>query len=368
MKKVLVFTIVLAAAFLLSTYSLALDLSESQSDSLGIPELEESIPESAEDILGSVKVSDDTGSAGARILEAVFGNLGDVFKSALKSGAAIILIAVIFSMAGAFFTPKPGAPDYTVLAASLAVAAVAAGNTLSFMGLGKEVINELDVFSKTLLPTLAAASAATGNLSSSAAMYAATVLFMNVLVSMASTFVVPLIYAYTASAAAGAALGDSSLTAVAGFIKWAVMTALTALTIAFTVYLTVTGVISNTADAVTAKVAKTAVSALLPVVGGMISDAAGTVASSISVLKNAVGVFGLIVIAAVCAEPFLRLSVHYLVFKAVSALISPIADPRIGKLVSAIATSLGLILGVAGTLAIMFFISVISVLKAVTVF
>jgi stage III sporulation protein AE len=273
---------------------------------------------------------------------------------------------VLFTAAAAFF-PDGRAAAYLGMAASLAVAAVAAGGAASFLGMAAEVVEELDLFSKTLLPVMSAAGAAAGNISSSAAGYAATVLFMNVLTSLARGLLIPLIYAYLAAAAAGAALGENGLYAAANFIKWLVMVLLTVITVAFTIYLTVSGVIANTADVATAKIAKAAVSTFLPVVGGMISDAAGTVASGAMVLKNTIGIFGMAAVAAVCALPFLKLGVQYLVFKLTAALIEPLADGRLGKLVSSVATAFSLMLGIAGAVAIMLFISILSVMKAVSV-
>lgn len=58
------------------------------------------------------------------------------------------------------------------------------------------------------------------------------------------------------------------------------------------------------ADALAARVTKTAVSAALPVVGSILSDAASTLAAAAGTLKATIGIFGLLAVAAICLPPF----------------------------------------------------------------
>ncbi len=56
-----------------------------------------------------------------------------------------------------------------------------------------------------------------------------------------------------------------------------------------------------------ARVTKTAVSAALPVVGSILSDAASTLAAAAGTLKATIGIFGLLAVAAICLPPVLTL-------------------------------------------------------------
>lgn len=104
----------------------------------------------------------------------------------------------------------------------------------------------------------------------------------------------------------------------------------------------------------------------LPVVGGVISDAASTVVAGAGLLKNAVGAFGLIAAASVCLAPFLALGLRYLCYKAAAALAAAFADKRVSGLISELGGVFGMVLGVVGASALMLFISIISVTKAVS--
>ncbi|MCM1149509.1 MAG: stage III sporulation protein AE, partial [Butyricicoccus sp.] len=83
------------------------------------------------------------------------------------------------------------------------------------------------------------------------------------------------------------------------------------------------------------------------------------------VIRGAVGVFGLAAVLAVCLTPFLKLGVRYVLLKACSALASPVCTGSMAKLIDAVGTACGMILGLVGSQTLMLYIAVISMLKAV---
>ena len=82
--------------------------------------------------------------------------------------------------------------------------------------------------------------------------------------------------------------------------------------------------------------------------------------------KRQVGAFGLIAAASVCLAPFLALGLRYLCYKAAAALAAAFADKRVSGLISELGGVFGMVLGVVGASALMLFISIISVTKAVS--
>ena len=203
-------------------------------------------------------------------------------------------------------------------------------------------------------------------MTSAAAKYAATALFMDILMTAARTLLLPLAYVCLAARTASAALDSPAIDGASRLITKVTGIATTAIMTAFTAWLGITGAVSGAADAVTSRAAKTAISAALPVVGGVISDAASTVVAGAGLLKNAVGAFGLIAAAGVCLAPFLMLGLRYLFYKAAAALAAAFADKRISGLISELGGVFGMVLGVVGAAALMLFISIISVTKAVS--
>ena len=115
------------------------------------------------------------------------------------SGAAVLLgIVLLCSMAESCFAAAdaPGVPRFVTVAGSLAIALVAAGDFRQMMGLGVETMEQLDVFAKALLPTLAAAVAAGGGYVTAGAQQVATVFFTNLLISVIRKVLLPLLYIF----------------------------------------------------------------------------------------------------------------------------------------------------------------------------
>lgn len=367
LKKVWIFLGVILFFCLAANPARAVELEKEQQAAIKTDELQNAVPDGAEEILKDMEISldQDYEAYFGRIQDAVSRQIGGIFKDAAKKGVTILTLAALCALVSTLLDGGK-TPNYVVLAAVAAVTVTAAGDVNAFLGLGRTVMDDLNAFSKALLPTLTAAAAAGGMTASAAAKYAATSLFMDILITAANTVILPLIYAFVAVSVGAAAFEGSALKNAARFIKWTVTVLLTAIVLIFTTYLSITGVIAGTADAAAAKLAKTVLSASLPVVGSILSDAAGTVVGGMNLLRNAVGAYGLLVVCGVCVLPFLRLGVHYLIFKGTAALTAAVADTRISDLTGAIGTAFGFILGLTGTAALILFISIVSVLKAVT--
>lgn len=327
--------------------------------------LEEALPEEAQDILGG---QDPAALPEDGLLEKVLSSAGEALWSALgnagRAAGVLLTVTVLCSLAGSLDTGGR-ASRYVLLAGVAAMGAVAVSDFDSYMQYGLSALQTLADYSRVLLPTLAAAAASTGAVASAAAKYGATALFMDVLLSLARNVVMPAVCGYAALAVADAAVGNEALKAAKKIMKSLCTFLLTGLSLAFTGWLALTGVISGTADAVTARVTKTAVSAALPVVGSILSDAAGALASAVSMLRNSVGVFGLLAVLCVCIGPFSALGARYLLYKLAAAVCSCVADKRLSELVDSLGTCFGMVLALNGVGALMLFVSIFSLIRTV---
>ncbi|MDR0917526.1 MAG: stage III sporulation protein AE [Oscillospiraceae bacterium] len=337
-----------------------------QADAIGVPELEGALPPEAAELTDGLTVLNAADTQGwfGKIIGNAWSKVRGIVTASMRN-AAVIVLAAMFS--GIFVTMLPtGHGNYAVLAGVLAISAVSLATVNTFIGMGARVLDDLVTFSRMLLPTLAAASAASGAITSASVKYAATTLFLNILITGMRTVIMPLIYAYCAVSVAESAVGTDALAGVSNLIKWLVKTLLTGFSLVFVVYMSITGVIASTSDAAAVKATKTMISTVLPVVGSILADAADTVLSGAAILRGAVGVFGVLAVVAVCAVPFLKLGVNYLLFKAAGGLSGAVADSRISKLINAFGTAFGMTLAMAGVCAVMLFVAIISTIRFVT--
>lgn len=322
--------------------------------------LQDSLPDYARDLAGEVSQPANEGleQIESALTETLSGGLSGVIKRALS----IIAVAVICAVLTVFCDD---APEYVSLGGCAAIAVISASDVNSFISSGTDVITALSGFSKTLLPAMCAASAACGTLSSATVNYAASVLFLDSFLTIARSVVLPLIYAYLAVGIASSSFDSKGLKDISGLLKRVCTLLMTAAALGFTAYISISSVVASGGDAVASKLAKTAISTALPVVGGIISDAAGTVVAGAEAMRNTLGVFGMIALLAICISPFALMALNYIGYKLTTAAVKAFSCTRLGELTDCIGSAIGMILGLAGCCATILFVSMAVSIKAV---
>ena len=359
------FIIILLLLPLFVNTAYAGELYEQTAQETGIYAMEE-LDDGAGDITGPLRVdgSYDAGGALERLWDKLCERLALELKSSAGFAAGLIAVAMLCALAGSLCT-SGSIRDYINLAGCCAAAIALLGGMDGIVSETVESLNKLSDYSKAALPAMFTASAACGAVTSAAAKYAAVCLAMDVLMSAAQGVIIPLVYAFLAVSLAQGMFPNSLLGSIARLTKWLAGTIMTGLTIAFSAYIGMTGLITGSVDAVAVKTAKTVISTTLPVVGGIISDASGLVLSAAQIIKNSAGVFGLIAVCALCGGPFVMLSVKMLILRAAAAVSDVIPNGRLSGFIGSVSTAMGLLLGLLGCCGIMLFISLMAGMKVV---
>lgn len=359
---------VMAALLLITGRAFALDADEllrSQAQALDLDGLRRSAAEYAPDVDWTQGTDWNEGLSG--ILETGAQSLNGAVKKAVRSAVLLLVIVLLTSLAeSASALGQDGALKPVQMAAALAITAAAVSDANTLIGLGRDLIERMELFSKVLLPTITAAAAAAGAPGGAAARQLAVLLFSDILMSLIDRLLMPLVYVYIAACTAFAALGNEGLKRIAALLKRVIAWILTSVLLLFVGYLTISGAIAGTTDALTVKAAKFTVSSMVPVVGGILSDAAETVLAGAGVLKQSIGVFGMLVVIGMCLIPFLQLGVHYLAYKAAAAVSAAVSGSRAAELIDGIGGAFGLVMGMAGACATMLLVSLVSAVSLVS--
>ena len=344
----------------------AYDIASEQAEAFGTAALESALPAQTYDAFGALSVAD---AAHPRpLLQKLWGYALREGGGALASAArnAALLLAVVFLAALCASLSASGAcAKVTQMTGAVAVAALSVTHVTSCITAGSSALTTLRDFSKILLPSMCAAAAASGAATSAAAKYAATSLFLDILLSAETAVLLPMLYTYAGTVICGAALEQDVLTALSALLRKA-LRLLIGFAGVFTLYLSLTGILTGSADAAAAKAVKTAVSAALPVVGSIVADAAATVTASAAILRGGIGIIGVMSVAAVCVTPYLQLAVHYALYKLAAGIAESFADKRVGRLIGGFADVYGFLLGMVGVASLILFLSIVSSMKAVT--
>mgnify|MGYP004678445551 FL=1 len=135
----------------------------------------------------------------------------------------------------------------------------------------------------------------------------------------------------------------------------------------FTGVLSLESSLTGKVDGITTKATKAIVTNAIPVVGKILSDASETVLGSGIVLRNAVGLVGVIVIIGICAMPIIKLGVLTALYQILSAICEPIADKKIISIIEQMRDTFKVLLGMVSAISIMLIIGVTIVIKVSSV-
>ena len=332
-------------------------------------ELTEALPPEAQELLDGLEEENAAdgglGAGLARLWEKGCESFLDILRQSLRGVVLLLGAVLVCGVAEDCLQAAGSEVNYVSMAGALVVTALTAGSVRGLMTLGMETIEQLDVFSKALLPTLAAAVAASGGIVSAGVKQVATAFFAELLITLIRNVFMPLVYVCAAAASAEAMLPGHGLGRIGKGVSKAVTWVLTGALILFTGYLAVSGALSGSSDALTAQLTKNAISTAVPVVGGIISDAARSVLAGALVLKNAVGAFGMLAVLAICLLPFLRLAVQYLLYKLTAFLAATVGSAPLVGLIDALGSAFGLVLGMAGCCSLLLLISIASSVQVV---
>ena len=251
------------------------------------------------------------------------------------------------------------------LVSSLAIATILLQQTGSLIHTASDTVTELSEYGKLLIPVMAGAMAAQGGISASTGLYAGTALFNALLSAGIRILLIPLVYVYLVLSIAGNATAQEALDKLKDFVKWLAVWILKILLYVFTGYIGITGVVSGAADAATLKAAKLTISGMIPVVGGILSDASEAVLVGAGVMKSAVGVYGVLTVIAIWITPFFQIGIRYLLLKLTSVISQLFAGKEISDLIGAFSEAMGLLLAMTGGISLMLLISTVCFMKGV---
>ena len=364
MKKLL---LILLLCPLFVTSCRAEGLMEQAAAQTGAAQVEQALPEAERQISGPLRLDGgyDTDGALKRLWTRLADKARESFNESLRHAVSLLGLSAVSALAGSLCRDK-NVGAFAEQCSCCAAALLLAGSVESVIGQASQALSLLSDYSHAALPAIYTAAAVSGAAVSAPARYAAASLVMDLMISAQLHLILPLVFAYLAAAVSKSLFDNGILRALCRLLKWSVTKGLTGITLGFSAYLSLTTLVTGSVDAVAVKTARTVLSTVLPVVGGILSDSASTLLSAAALIKNSVGAFSLMAVLALCAGPFAVLSVKLLLFKSTAAATELLAGARLSQLVGELGTCFGMLLGMVGSCGIMLFLSIMAGIKVVS--
>ena len=298
-----------------------------------------------------------------RILSLLFGEIQSVLKIMVYVMALSILTAYLSAL------PEGRSREVTDVAfygSYIIIAGICTASFLEVVKCGKDAINTMILLSEVIVPVVIASLATSGAIVSASVFQPMLLTIIEIALVIIENIFMPAIMLF-ASLGIVSCLSDKfnaekMVQFIGKTIKWGI-------SVLLTIFVGTAGLqslASSGADGISVKIAKYAASNLIPFVGGILSETVETVMNCSVIIKNAVGITGIILMAAAVTLPIIKISACLIVFRITAALIQPVTDNRIVKCVSGIADSVGLVFGITVSVAVMFIIILTIMLNAGT--
>ncbi len=294
-----------------------------------------------------------------KAISAIEPSLADAAKVCLS----LICVVVLISILNGF----PGNSKLVMhFVGTVMIGVLLFSSVQSMIRMGTKTVDELTEYGKLLIPVMTAALAAQGAITSSSALYAGTILFGNIMSGIVTNLIVPMLYIYLCLCVASSAIEEDFLKKLRDFVKWLITWSMKIVLYVFTGYLAITGVVSGTADAAALKAMKMTVAGVVPVVGGIISDASEAILVGAGVMKSAAGVYGILAMISVFVGPFLKIGVQYILLKITASVCDLFGCKQESGLIHDFSGGMGMILGMIGTVCLLLLISTVCFMKGVS--
>lgn len=227
----------------------------------------------------------------------------------------------------------------------------------------KETIENLVGLMNSLIPILITLILTTGNIASASIIQPIILFMITFIGNFITTIIVPIVLVSTALGIISQISDRIQIDKLAKFLKSSTVWILGVILTVFVGVTSLEGNLSSSIDGVTAKTTKAAVSSFIPVVGKILGDAVDTVMGCSVILKNALGIIGVIIIIGICIVPVLKLAILMGVYYLTAALCQPIADGKIIKLLSHMGDTFKMLFAILTTVSVMLIIGVTLVVK-----
>ncbi len=124
----------------------------------------------------------------------------------------------------------------------------------------------------------------------------------------------------------------------------------------FSAFMSIQGITAGTVDGISIRTAKYAIKSYIPILGSYISDGLGILLASSSLIKNAVGAGGLLLLIATIISPLLELIIFMLALKLIAGIVEPLGNNQIANFISSLAKSMTLLISLIVGVAFIYFI------------
>lgn len=371
--KIIILTILFIQIFSIKTFATSTEeeMINSQKETFGINSFIENANKYTGEFFEGIDINSMLNSAikgkidNKTIYKKIINLLGKEVKTGIKSLVSILIIIVIHSILKSISEnlQNDNVSKMIYYVQYIAIVTVIMNNFSNVITMVKETATNLVGFMNSLVPILVSLMLYTGSITTSSILEPAILFMINFIGNIIQSFLIPAVL-IAATLSIVSKIGDKvqidkiSKTFNSGII-WILGVILTT----FVGVISLEGTLSSSIDGITAKTAKAIVSSSIPIVGKILGDAVDTVLGCGIILKNAIGVIGVVIIIGICIMPIIKIAILTISYKILASISEPIADTKIIKLLEQIGDIFKVLLAILCSISVMVIVGTTLVIK-----
>ena len=280
-------------------------------------------------------------------------------------GKLLILSVVTALISNLQISFSSGIARISYLACFLALSAMAVSSFKIVLQIGQQTLDNMVTFMMAMLPQMLMLVAALGNVNSAAILFPLLMTTATAFANAVKNIVFPLIIL---SAVLSVASQMSDTVKVERLTKLFGQLAQLSLGLFLTIFvglITLRSLYASALDKIALRTTKFITDNTIPVVGKMLSDTIEVAAGYIVMIKQALGIFGVIIILGILIFPLLKIAAIALIYKFTAAVAEPMGDSKTAAVLESMGNHLMLMLAAVASAGMMFFV-MIAIVVAMT--
>ncbi|MBH8606678.1 stage III sporulation protein AE [Thermoactinomyces sp. CICC 10521] len=222
----------------------------------------------------------------------------------------------------------------------------------------RTAIGRMIDFMLALVPLMLTLMMTMGNIGSATLFHPFIVFMIHTIGTFIYTLVFPLLF-FSAILSIVSSLSDKyKVNQLAGLMRKISISLLGGLLTIFLGVLSIQGTASAVTDGITLRTAKYITGNFVPVIGRTISEAADTVVGASLLVKNTIGLAGVIILLMICAFPAVKILSLALIYNFSAAVMQPLGNSPIIESLETIGRTLIYIFAALATVGLMFFLAI----------
>ena len=291
--------------------------------------------------------------------------LGQEVSSSLKTLISILVIIVIHGILKSITDSLENSNVSQIIyfVQYILIVTLIMSNFTEIIKLVQETANNLVGFINVLIPLLLTLMVYTGSITTSTVLEPIILFISNFTGNIIANVLIPVVLIIVVFSIISKISERIQIEKISKFLKSSVVWFLGIVLTIFVGVVSLEGTLSSSVDGITAKTAKAAVSSVIPVVGKVLGDVVDSVLGCGVILKNAVGFIGVIVIIGICIMPIIKIGTLSIIYSLASAVVQPVADEKIVKLLDEMSGVFKLLLAILCSLSVILIIGITMVVK-----